>query len=323
MGVVLLSARRLAPWQVDKWRLVHVGLATALLAAGALKTWELARGLTTLDQLWFGRRTLTFFVLFELAFAVWLLANICPRLNRIAALIVFLGFFELNVYLAASGATSCPCLGGIHINPWVMAVFDALVVVILVLVTPAPRASAPVPRHRLGAALAAYAFLGGAALLLVVNAPRRHVNTDLRADSGLRQSVSVDLTNPDNKRVLEILRDNTGRAFTMDATFEQATANLGRIKTTLPAWAIMAALAEKQSTSAQWVKTAEGYHLSAPAGWPTRLLGVLIGVGAIVLIAVGLRLCRSGRRMPVDSNGGLSGSVNGVAPCVPATPGER
>ncbi len=70
----------------------------------------------------------------ELAAAFGLLLAIQPALFRLIAMLLFSAFFGLALSRAASGATSCACFGGseaIQAHPWVMVVFDSLILFLL------------------------------------------------------------------------------------------------------------------------------------------------------------------------------------------------
>ncbi len=70
----------------------------------------------------------------ELAAAFGLLLAIQPALFRLIAMVLFSAFFGLALSKAASGASSCACLGGseaIQAHPWVMVVFDSLILFLL------------------------------------------------------------------------------------------------------------------------------------------------------------------------------------------------
>src|SRR5437773_1315502 len=73
------------------WSVTHVVLALALLGAAAFKGWELVLDAPNRGGLFLSRPMSITLVMVELAIGLWLLANIHPRWNRIATMLLFLG----------------------------------------------------------------------------------------------------------------------------------------------------------------------------------------------------------------------------------------
>jgi prepilin-type N-terminal cleavage/methylation domain-containing protein len=267
------------------WSVTHVVLALALLGAAAFKGWELMLDAPKRGGLFLSRPMSITLVMVELAIGLWLLANIHPRWNRIATMLLFLGFFEINLQMALSGYTRCPCLGRVEVPPWLMAVFDGSVVLLLMLVTPGPQPH--FVRWRMGAFLTTYALLAAPALVCMVNPFPQGVIAELRSDKSLRKKVSLDLKNPDNKTLAEILGAKTGLLITLDDALDNESPKMGRVKTSFPAWSIMEFVAQKQPYPSRWQKTESGYHLVTMAPWTSRAVPWLFSAAALGLIMIG------------------------------------
>jgi hypothetical protein len=110
----------------------------------------------------------------ELAFGLWLLIGMFPRVLRLAALCVFCGFSLVALTQTARGAESCGCFGALRIGPAYMAAFDLSAVLALILVRPYPSAAGAggAPAYRAGAAMALMLAATGA---LVLHAARSGV----------------------------------------------------------------------------------------------------------------------------------------------------
>jgi len=138
-----------------------------LLWAAVLKAWQLGIDAPTPDRLSFPRPLLILFVLLELGFGLWLLANAYPHWNHAGAVLFFLILFEVNLHLAISGHTSCPCLGPIEVSPWIMAVLNAGIVMALCFVRAGP--DPPNPKVRLRWFVFAFALLTTPTFIFIAN----------------------------------------------------------------------------------------------------------------------------------------------------------
>lgn len=63
----------------------------------------------------------------EILLALWLFSGVMLRAASWATFLAFVGFAAVNVYLLATGATTCGCLGTVETHPWVMLVVDLVV----------------------------------------------------------------------------------------------------------------------------------------------------------------------------------------------------
>lgn len=78
-------------------------------------------------------------ILVESGLGLWLLAGWRPVGAKRAAVGVFSLFLVLSLKNGVAGTESCGCFGEWSVNPWVMAGFDAAVVLLLVVSKPIPQ----------------------------------------------------------------------------------------------------------------------------------------------------------------------------------------
>ena len=113
------------------WDVFRLVIAVIILSAAAMKAWQLATvpafGDGLLHAWWFSAGV----VEFELAFGIWLLFGLLPRLTRFAAIILFTVFGGVSLYKALSGEASCGCFGAVQVSPWWTFILDATVVLVL------------------------------------------------------------------------------------------------------------------------------------------------------------------------------------------------
>jgi hypothetical protein len=125
------AAARPRRWSLAPYDTVRVVLGVVLLAAAALKGYELATSPVAETSLFRSWWFLIAIVEFELFFGLWLLAGLYPKPTRWAAMSWFAALLGLSLTQAVSGAASCACFGPIQILPWVMVIFDAVAVLAL------------------------------------------------------------------------------------------------------------------------------------------------------------------------------------------------
>jgi hypothetical protein len=143
---------------------VRIALAVVLLAAAALKGYQLATEPVANKDLFSYRWSLALQTEFELFLGLWLLSGLCRRFLWLVALACFLFFCGVTLYKALSGEVSCGCFGQVSVNPWYTLILDVGCAVALAVFRPNLRQPQPV-RH--GAAR----LLVAAVLLLAIGGP--------------------------------------------------------------------------------------------------------------------------------------------------------
>ena len=99
------------------WTVMRVVIAVVILMTAAMKCRQLAtqpdlsKGL--LHARWFNIAV----VEFELAFGIWSLAGLMPKLTWLVSVGCFPTFASVSFYKDMSGETSCGCFGAAPINP--------------------------------------------------------------------------------------------------------------------------------------------------------------------------------------------------------------
>jgi hypothetical protein len=120
------SVARVAPYDV-----IRVLLGLILSLAAAFKGYELATEPVTGSGVFDSRWSLIVVVEVELALGLWLLSGMHPRETRWGTLVCFAAFAVVSLYKALSGEDSCGCFGKLSISPWYTLIFDAFVIVVL------------------------------------------------------------------------------------------------------------------------------------------------------------------------------------------------
>lgn len=67
----------------------------------------------------------------EILLGLWLLSGVALRAAWLTALVAFAGFACVNIYLLATGATTCGCFGTVETHPWVILGLDIVVLICL------------------------------------------------------------------------------------------------------------------------------------------------------------------------------------------------
>jgi hypothetical protein len=118
------------------WIVMRLVVAFVLLIAAVLKTHQLATTLSLGEGILHARWFNIFVVEFELFFGIWLIFGMLPKLSWFASVGLFSIFLIVSFYKAISGETSCGCFGEIAVNPWIMVVFDVVVIGLLLIFRP-------------------------------------------------------------------------------------------------------------------------------------------------------------------------------------------
>ena len=105
------------------WTVLRLIVAAILLFAAGMKAWQLATqpyltGATLGEGLFHARWFNICVVEFELAFGIWLIFGLLPRLTWLATVGLFTVFGGVSLYKALSGEASCGCFGAAQVNPW-------------------------------------------------------------------------------------------------------------------------------------------------------------------------------------------------------------
>ena len=123
---VKASVRGIRPYDV-----VRVVVSLVLLLAAFFKAHDLASGYASAaSKNAFPWMTIGS-IAFETILALWLIANLSPRVTRCIAIGSFALFAGVSFLRAFAGETSCGCFGSLQINPWWMALFDVAAVAAL------------------------------------------------------------------------------------------------------------------------------------------------------------------------------------------------
>ncbi len=97
----------------NRWRLV---VAATLLFAAGTKAWHLATVPTLGDGILYARWFNLCVVEMELAFGLWLIADLLPQLTRRATVGLFAVFSVVSLFKALSGEKSCGCFGAMQVK---------------------------------------------------------------------------------------------------------------------------------------------------------------------------------------------------------------
>ena len=94
-------------------------LGAILLAAAALKGYQLLSEPVANTNIWTYRPFLILQVELELAMGIWLLCGLFKKAAWLAGLACFSLFSLVTFYKGLTGAASCGCFGSVHVNPWI------------------------------------------------------------------------------------------------------------------------------------------------------------------------------------------------------------
>ena len=108
----------------------HFSCAGTLLVAAASKLYQLFTD-PALGVLYGSRWTQTAVVGYETLLSLWLVSGIAVHSARRIALVTFVVFGCVTLYLGFSGEESCGCFGRLSVNPWWTFVLDAALVLVL------------------------------------------------------------------------------------------------------------------------------------------------------------------------------------------------
>jgi hypothetical protein len=122
---------RISSFKIERYDVVRMILGLVLLAAAALKGYQLATEPTLEKGLLTSRWFLILEVEFEIAFGLLLLSGLYRHLTWLAAIGCFSIFSLVTFYKGISGEASCGCFGKVEINPWYTLIFDLFAVVTL------------------------------------------------------------------------------------------------------------------------------------------------------------------------------------------------
>jgi len=150
---------------------VSRALAVLLIAAAALKGFDLAT-VSAAGSALLGSRPLTVaWINLEALLAVWLLFSLYPRPTRTAAMILFSVFACFAFVKGISGATDCGCFGRLRTNPWVIFTIDLLAVLALALNPPRAGDTTRVAPRLLAFSVSGLLLVTAITAVLVVNRP--------------------------------------------------------------------------------------------------------------------------------------------------------
>jgi hypothetical protein len=268
-----LGTRTLAYIVAHSYDFLRLLVSLALLFAAGLKASQLSSEYLPLSSLWESRFFLTILVLTEIGVGIWLIFGIYAKWSRIAALALFLEFFIYSLLQGLIGQQSCGCLGKMDISPWLMCMFDAVVVAALLSLRPTLYEN-PLTNSGSGRLLVfviVYLLIAiPAATNMILYYPRAPL-LPLRRDRQLRPEVAVDVSNPTSEEMLKLIGDAAQLSFTIDPQLVHLPPDYGRIgPTKLTVWQLMEGIVEHQRLPARWDKTEQGYHLRNVAPLGTR-----------------------------------------------------
>jgi hypothetical protein len=110
------------------WTIVRVALGLLLLAAAAGKLHGIR--VSSLGEIgWFSQPLIQVSLsAWEITLAIWLLSGRMPHHARSAAVLTFVVFASISLWMAIIGVSNCGCLGSIPAHPWTIFLVDLVVV---------------------------------------------------------------------------------------------------------------------------------------------------------------------------------------------------
>jgi methylamine utilization protein MauE/peptidase C39-like protein len=138
-------------------------LGLLLIAAGLLKGFEEAAQIVAAGGGNFTHRAWQGVIpAAEIAFGLWLLIALAPKISWWLLMACFIAFLGANLDKAISGEETCGCFGRFDMNPWLMFSFDLAVVLVLPFALPTESSPSALNKSKLAAFLAAnLAVCGG------------------------------------------------------------------------------------------------------------------------------------------------------------------
>jgi hypothetical protein len=274
---------------LTSWSVVSMVVGVVLLAAAALKGYEVATEELLEEGLLTSRWFLMLVVEWEVLFALWLLGGFYrfyPRATRTVAVLYFLVLFEVSLASVAEGRPSCACFGKALVSPWVTGLFN-LVVLLLVVAAPMPDA-AEHPRGKFP-----WLVLGGVAsvfglvsLITMWNHSTQEATPTMRADPQLGRAVTIQRFHPTTEDLLEFCGKAAGVQMTADQRVHERQPQYGVVDVKdARLWAVMEHLARQQVVPVRWEK-AEGEYRMVPAAPFGKRLRFWFNAVALLLIAM-------------------------------------
>src|SRR5262249_7943608 len=110
------------------------------------------------------------------------LLGVFPRQTRWVTVVLLTAFFGISLNKTLAGEASCGCFGPVVVPPWVMAIVDAIAVLVLVVVDLPARTDSLRPTYK---RLAAFGALGLAVLAVMGTVAYKRTPVVLDADGSL------------------------------------------------------------------------------------------------------------------------------------------
>ncbi len=281
-------SRRLVSWPA-----VSVVLGLVLLAAAALKGYEVATAELLEDGLLTSRWFSIVVVEWEILFALWLLGGFYqffPRTTRGVAVLYFLALFEVSLDGVVRGRPSCACFGKVLVPPWVAGLFD-LGALILLVAAPLPAASRePRQRYCWYGLVGGFSVFGVLSLITMWDYSVLDATPGMRGDRQLGRVVMLQRLQPTTEDLLVFCGNAASLRLTADQRLLDRQPPYGVIdlKNT-QLWEVMELLARRQTVPARWEKVDGGYALVPAASYGKRLRFWFNGVALLFLSMMTLR----------------------------------
>jgi|SRR5579884_89047 len=285
----------LSPWQrLVSWTKLSVLLGLTLLAAAALKGHEIGTTELLEDSLLSSRWFLVLAVEWEVFFALWLLGGFYqryPRMTHWVALLYFFALFVVAVDSVLKGRPSCPCFGKAIVPPWVVALFDLVILFLLAAAALPPVPAGVQQRYRWFGLASLFSAFGLLSLATMVDYSTSGAVLSIRREPRFfGGAFAVQRVRPTTEELLDLLRRQTGLNLIVDARLLNHQPNYGvwDLKE-IQAWSVMELLADRQTTPVRWEKTDDGYVLVPAARFGKGALSWFGGVLVLALSMLSLR----------------------------------
>lgn len=287
------------------WPVVSVVVGLVLLAAHALKGYEVATEELLEDGLLTSRWFLMLVVLWEALFALWLLGGFYqfyPRVTRAVVVLYFLALFEVSLASVVAGRPSCACFGKALVSPWVTGFFN-LVVLLLVIVAPLPDVcECPRRQFRWLVLAGVGSGFGLLSLFTMWNYSTLNATPTMRGDPQLGRAVTIQRFQPTTEDLLAFCAKASGLSITASQWVHERQprysvwdAKDARL------WAVMESLARQQVVPVRWEKVDDGYRMVSAAPFGKRLRFWFNGVALLFIAMIALRAsveARGSRAVP-------------------------